>query len=460
VDDERTHASFFSGVGGLDMGLERAGWRTVSFSEVDPYASAVLAQRWPGVPNLGDITSLAGELGAPRPQQPAGRRQRRADLRLDGGSTRTSGPLVDPVAAIEDREWGGDRLVASGAATATLWTGGFPCQDLSVAGKRRGMGEGTRSGLAYSFLALAERHRPRFVLLENVPGLLSSHGGRDMAALIGALVELGYGVGYRVLDARYFGVPQRRRRVFILGDSLGGRAGAERAAEVLSVGSRCDRHPPTGIEAGPGVTDGARPGVDIARTVVGTAGKRHDEDIDTLVPTLRVGGRASGAGSSYDNTPYTVVPGRLDGERAVERAGLGAGREDRGIGSSLDPRGMRATDGLAGRSHDRADVADTLNSGGNNGGFRTEPGAHLVYAKQHRAASVDDFEGWSQADVAPTLNDFDTGDTRAVTLALGGGVTDDDLLPLGVDSHRYRCCGNGVVSDVSEYIGHRLAAIA
>ena len=60
--DDLTHASFFSGAGGLDLGLERAGWRTVSFSEIDPYASAVLAERWPGVPNLGDITALAARL--------------------------------------------------------------------------------------------------------------------------------------------------------------------------------------------------------------------------------------------------------------------------------------------------------------------------------------------------------------------------------------------------------------
>ena len=319
MPDDFTHASFFSGVGGLDMGLERAGWRTVSFSEIDPYASAVLAQRWPGVPNLGSITDLAG--------------------------TRPPGEQYRPY----------DR--------ATLWTGGFPCQDLSVAGKRRGMGAGTRSGLAYSFLALAERHRPRFVLLENVPGLLSSHGGRDMAALLGALVELGYGVGYRVLDARYFGVPQRRRRVFILGVSPGGRAGADFAAEVLSVGSRCYRHPPTGVEAGPGAAERAAPGVDIARAVTGTSGKRHDDDTDTLIAgTLRVGGRSQGAGSSYDNTPYAVVR------------------------PSPDSSGVRAPDGLAGGPYDR------------------------------------------------------------------GGVD----LPIGLDSHRYRCCGNGVVADVAEWIGTQL----
>src|SRR6188768_2675628 len=99
---ELTHASFFSGVGGLDLGLERAGWRTVSFSEIDPYASAVLAERWPGVPNLGDITALVpdGELGNGR--------QRGSDAESQRG-----GPSF---------AW----------QYATLWSGGFPCQDLSV----------------------------------------------------------------------------------------------------------------------------------------------------------------------------------------------------------------------------------------------------------------------------------------------------------------------------------------
>ena len=323
-----THASFFSGVGGLDLGLERAGWRTVSFSEIDPYACAVLAERWPGVPNLGSIVDLADGV-----RVAAGKPTRLAD-------------------GAGDRAQRG--FLAGGAAT--LWSGGFPCQDLSVAGKRRGMGAGTRSGLAFAFLDLVAVHRPAAVLLENVPGLLSSHRGRDMAALISALVELGYGVGYRILDARYFGVPQRRRRVFILGLTPGGRAGAERAAEVLSVGSRCRRHPPTGIEAGADAADGTRPGVDIARTVVGTAGKRHDEDIDTLIANA-LDQRRGGADDNEAQANHL-------------------------ISTSPDSDRVRAPDGLAGRL--------------------------------------------------------------------------DDRLPLGLDSHRYRCCGNGVVADVAEWIGLRL----
>ena len=105
--------------------------------------------------------------------------------------------------------------------SANLWCGGFPCQDLSAAnqGKRKGL-QGDRSGLFYEFTRLVEEARPRWIILENVPGLLNSHQGEDFRCILEELDELGYGVSWRVLDAKYFGTPQRRRRVYIVG-SLG-----------------------------------------------------------------------------------------------------------------------------------------------------------------------------------------------------------------------------------------------
>lgn len=407
-----THASFFSGVGGLDLGLERAGWRTVSFSEIDPYASAVLAERWPGVPNLGNVVDLAARAGG------------RSDARTDGGHD------ASPAGSGRGVESGDD-----GWHRADLWTGGFPCQDLSVAGKRRGMVEGTRSNLAYAFLALVERHRPPAILLENVPGLLSSHGGRDMAALLGAMVELGYGVAYRILDARHFGVPQRRRRVFIVGlrsgpDDPSGRVAAERAAAVLAVGSRCPRHPATGHEAGPGVAAGARPGIDIARAVTGTSGKRHDDDTDTLI-----------------------------GEAAY------ALRD-------------RAADGLAGRLDGGDDLAHTLTAPDNrhrieNGkrqdGSRYDRIPTIVQSLDTKRGGPDDNEAQAGHLVAfdflnsgAAFGDDETGNlpTRQGWSVIGADtvMADDPLLPLGLDSHRYRTCGNGVVAPVAEWIGRQLLA--
>jgi site-specific DNA-cytosine methylase len=408
-----THASFFSGVGGTDIGLERAGWRTVSFSEVDPYACAVLAERWPGVPNVGDITRLAQSVGLAGSAHPAPSR--------DGGR---AGDDASP-------PWNG----------ASLWSGGFPCQDLSVAGKRAGF-TGERSVLAFAFLDLVERHRPPAVLLENVPGLLSSNRGRDMATLLGRMAELGYGVAYRVLDAQHFGVPQRRRRVFILGlrsdpDDADGRVAAERAAAVLSVGARCGRHPATGHEAGPGAAAGTT-----ASAISASAGHH---------------GHSSPRGDGSDNLIGTVPAalghhGDTLGQEALSNGFLQ-------LSPPPDADRVREADGLAGRPHDRE---------------------QLAFVKSARAQTADDDESWIEGRVMPTLNSFDVGDTRATALAvaatlnsggndggfrtepgehltLGSGMSDDAMLPLGLDSHRYRCCGNGVVAPVAEWLGRRIA---
>jgi DNA (cytosine-5)-methyltransferase 1 len=162
------------------------GWRPAWFAEIEPFPKAVLAHRWPGVPDLGDFTRIGAE----------------------------SGPI--------------DLLV-----------GGTPCQSFSIAGLRGGMCD-ARGNLALEFCRLAARLRPRWVVWENVPGVLSSAGGRDFGSLLGALAELGYGWAYRVLDAQYFGVAQRRRRVFIVGH-LGDRA---RAAAVLLEPEGVRRDPP------------------------------------------------------------------------------------------------------------------------------------------------------------------------------------------------------------------------
>jgi site-specific DNA-cytosine methylase len=423
---ERTHASFFSGVGGLDLGLERAGWRTVSFSEIDPYASAVLAERWPGVPNLGDVVRLNGR-------------------DADDGERATD---------IESREW----------HRAALWTGGFPCQDLSVAGKRRGMVEGSRSNLAHAFLDLVERHRPPAILLENVPGLLSSHRGRDMAVLTGRLAELGYGVAYRVLDARHFGVPQRRRRVFILGlrseaDDPTGRLAAECAAAVLAVGARCPRHPATGGEAGPEPASGA--------------GERPE-----IVGAIPAGQHGFPDGvQEFMQGHFRVVPPTAN---AISASAGHHGHSSRGDGGdnlivspAPDPSGVRATDGLAGRldgglmgslrehvrpgSNTDYTVVQSLDTKRGGPDDNEAQAGHLVaFVKAGRAQTADDGETWREGGVMPTLNAFDVGDVRTTAAIVGTGTDDDPLLPLGLDSHRYRCCGNGVVANVSEWIGRRL----
>lgn len=177
--------SLFAGVGGFDLALERAGVPVVAAVEIDKQASGVLAHRFPNTHLFSDVTEVTGE-----------------QLRAVG---------FDP----------SDGIIC----------GGFPCQDLSVAGRRAGLA-GRRSGLFFEIVRLLDDLQPRWTILENVPGLLSSNGGRDMGTVIGALGDSGYGVSYRVLDAQHFGVPQRRRRVFIV--ACAGDNGAA-SSEILAI---------------------------------------------------------------------------------------------------------------------------------------------------------------------------------------------------------------------------------
>lgn len=167
-----TVASLFSGIGLIDLGFRRAGIQTRLLCESDPAARTVLARHFPGVPIHPDVRELTA-----------------------------------------------DDLHAAGDPDTTILTAGFPCQDLSLAGARRGMDResDTRSALYWEVDRLLDEFRPRWIVLENVPGLLSSRGGRDMGAVLGSLAHRGYGFSWRVLDAQHFGVAQRRRRVVIVG---------------------------------------------------------------------------------------------------------------------------------------------------------------------------------------------------------------------------------------------------
>ena len=179
-----TAVSLFAGVGGFDLAMQRNGIKTVATVEIDKNARGVLQRRFPDATHFEDVTKVTG-----------------------------------------------DELRAAGFIPSRgIITGGFPCQDLSVAGKRAGLA-GKRSGLYWEIIRLVEELSPAYLVLENVPGLLSSNGGRDMGTVIGALSTRGYGVSWRVLDAQYFGVAQRRRRVFIVG-CLGD---GERSSKILAL---------------------------------------------------------------------------------------------------------------------------------------------------------------------------------------------------------------------------------
>ena len=480
-----THASFFSGVGGVDLGFERAGIRTVSVSEIDPFARSVLASRFPDVPQLGDIVALANRELSKSVQQSADEVQR-CSRPVDGiGWT----PSSD--------DW----------KAADIWSAGFPCQDLSVAGKRKGFTDGKRSVLAFTFLDLVERFRPRWLVLENVPGLFTSNDGRDLLALLREVDQLGYGISWRTLDARFFGVPQRRRRVFLVAS-----LGSDRAGEVLLECEGGCGHSQASESSWQATAGGSEQRPDVAGAILARYHK--------------------GATSTVENGQLVVTT-------ALTRGGLGGGfgpddNDAQGnklvVGSEAYASGVRAPDGLAGRVDDSnfrsmgaaipsqedvqvdhytysvredakaenfsatpIDTARALNAVWPSvQSHHAQTFIASVYRKSKRAQSNQDDETWVDDGVANTLNVFDSGDTRTThavvgshydgynqkfeqdgphrTLRIGrdssdfvvppaGVPAESPLLPLGMDSNRYKVCGNGVVANVAEWIGHRLVHV-
>lgn len=292
--------SLFAGIGGMDLGLERAGMRCLWQVEIDKDCNRVLERHYPNVTRYADVREVE---------------------RLES---------VDVIC------------------------GGFPCQDLSVAGKRSGLA-GERSGLWFEFLRIIESNLPRFVVIENVPGLLSSDDGRDFAVIIRGLVECGYCVAWRILDAQYDGVAQRRRRVFIVG-SLGDGS----CAEILFESEGVSWNPPARREAGKRVAATITP-----RTDGNSKGWSPVNEADNLVPTW------------------------YDGQEIAESLTVSKSQQnmpDKGnfmgvLAPTVTSKWAKGSGGPAGSELGNL-VAATLNSGGNNGGnnggFRSEPGEHLV----------------------------------------------------------------------------------
>jgi DNA (cytosine-5)-methyltransferase 1 len=183
--------SLFSGIGGFDLGLERAGMRTVWFCEQDDYCRRVLARHWPGVPCHPDVRALVANA------EGSGGRAR--------GSQQSAPGLPDGVSGAG--EWG----LPVPVPYVDVLAGGFPCQDLSVAGKGAGI-DGARSGLWSEFSRLVGELRPRYVIVENVPALLVRGGTR----VIGDLAALRYDCEWACIPASAFGAPHRRDRVWIV----------------------------------------------------------------------------------------------------------------------------------------------------------------------------------------------------------------------------------------------------
>lgn len=313
------YLSVCSGIEAASVAWESLGWTPVAFAEIERFPSQVLAHHFPGVSNLGDMTRY--------------------------------------------KEWDIDR------GAVDLIVGGTPCQSFSVAGLRKGL-EDPRGNLALTFLGMVDHFKPEWVIWENVPGVLSSSGGRDFGSFLGALGQLGYGFAYRVLDAQYFGVPQRRRRVFVVAHSSGD---SRRAAEVLFEPESLRGNPTKSRSSGQAPTRGSASSVDtngIQRTVGTLCADTHpgaysgqDAYCGRLIPVM------------YDHHPNDS---RINGP---------------------------------------VDVSPTVAAFWGTGGGNT-PLVQQTFRKSRRAQSTEDFETWVSDDVTNTLNCFDVGDIRSTDLVV------------------------------------------
>ena len=467
----------------MDIGLQWAGFRHLFFAEIDAYCQAVLAARFPGVHIYDDVRAVG---------ESAGRTE------------------VDALFKATDD--GGREAGAGVPGGLDLLCGGFPCQDLSVAGKRAGLA-GERSGLFFEFMRIVDALRPRAILIENVEGLYSSGSpkGADFGVVLDSLAERGYLASWRTLDAQHFGVPQRRRRVFVCAIADGDPR-AERIGEVLAVaegsgGDSSTSDPSWPLSAAAAGRDAEGGGGRVVGALTGRNVTRLDDQCvggGHIVPAITRKWAKGSGGPAGDEHQNLVWPG-IDGD--VIRTGKNA-------------------EVIKRTGDDTYYIEDVergpVKAGGAGGGPpRSDRLPLITYRKSRRAQSVEDAESWVDDGVANTLNQFDTGDTRtthvvaratiftdrgrdgesrtevnesgvhpSLRVRKGGGGRDHGvqygptvrrLTPMecerlmgwpdgwtdipwnkkdhAPDSRRYAACGNGVVAPVAYWIGARLAEV-
>lgn len=428
------YLSVCSGIEAATCAWHSLGWNPVAFSEIEKFPSAVLAHHYPSVPNLGDMTRF--------------------------------------------QEWPDD-------LAPDLIVGGTPCQSFSVAGLRGGLAD-PRGNLALVYLALADRYRPEWLVWENVPGVLSSNGGRDFGAFLGGLVELGYGFAYRVLDAQYFGVAQRRRRVFVVANARDWR----RAAAVLFERHSLSGHPAPRRETGEGIAP------TLAARTRGGGGLGTDFDCDGgLIPetcgALTDGAHMGGGSTARTPTPAASLPpvalclnagamGRQDAESETLIPTIGGGFDDghifacAGCGEQIDERwGWGEWCDYCGHEH-APQVAHTLRAEGfdasEDGTGRGTPLVPITFGAQMSVPQTD-------VDMVQTLqakNPMAVASGMAVRRLTPiecerlQGFPDDytripwrgkaaDACP---DGPRYKALGNSMAVPCMAWIGRRIAAVA
>jgi DNA (cytosine-5)-methyltransferase 1 len=405
--------SVCSGIEAASVAWQPLGWKAAAFSEIEPFPCSVLAHHYPDVPNLGDMTKF--------------------------------------------KDWPDDLSI-------DLLCGGTPCQSFSVAGLRKGLSD-PRGNLMLTYLAIAAKYRPKWVVWENVPGVLSSWSGADetgalhegqdewegdetsdFSCFLAGLEELGYGWAFRSLDAQFAGLAQRRERVFVVG-CLGDWHGA---AAVLLERHSLSGHPPPRREAGQIVTPTIRAGASNGGAGHGArSGDSKDELIVPVAGTLEAaGGRSRGAG-----TPTAMlIAGTL---QANGKAAGSATQQDAETGMlvthSLRGEGFDASEDGTGRGTPLVPVAFNWQGGGTQ--------TTLGYDALNQIAGTLVKDQTQAVHAAMQVRRL----TPRECERLQGFPDDYTLIPHrgkpAADGPRYKALGNSWAVPCARWIGQRIEAV-
>lgn len=453
-----TYATVCSGIECMSVACRGLPLKPVFFSEIEPFSCAVLKAHYPDVPNLGDMSKI--EI-----------------INHGRGSGTPESPSV-PTSFKQEITNGTTRLLLD--ARLDILAGGTPCQDVSVAGKRAGMAEGggTRSSLAFDFVRLARELRPRFVIWENVAGVIDSKNAPDFLRFLSALGDCGYSLAWRVLDAQYVrvdgmerAVPQRRRRVWVVGclgadesipaqilfepDCIAGHTPPRRRtgqgfAYSLARRDRVDA-PMVGEPAGFG---GATPVRSDAIALDQGAGKSSVNTTVEYSPTLAtthqgepavgINNQGGAAPQFTEETSGTMVAAsnssgnNLHGVAYCADGGEVASTITRQISeqSGQDNRANSVVQCFENHAQDSRvksiEVSDTRNQKDGTGGNNLPLVVHTQtpFVKTAHAKGKDgDGEKWEQCEVVGARNTFDNGEKRCQECIVSTNSNGEDVAP-------------------------------
>lgn len=483
MGSEPTLVELFAGISGFGLGFERSGFRTALQVEIDDNCQELLTRKFQGALHISDVRSIAS-------------------------AYRRKIPLAN-------EKW---KEIFEALRAANVWCGGFPCQDLSVAGARAGLA-GERSGLWFSFRRLIALFRPPWVVIENVPGLLSSNGGGDLSIILDGLEKLGYWWAYRTLDAQYFGLAQRRKRVFIVA-SLGSLSCAEVLFEPESMCGDSAPSRETGqrpapcisarTEGGGGLGTDFETGGGLSKSLRAQSQCSHREDSETFVTVAPPIAGVSNGGALMDQAEQqtTQNPSSLTSGPVVSKWARGGGRsgdecynlvshtlkaeydaseDGTGRGVPIVPDVAPCLTQNYGKQVDNSDtnagpMCVEFRTAGNCGPFEqgdktgalntaTDPNQNIVAFTERTRKDGRNIE--TQEDVAYALTNPGFG-RRTHSRQIQQAQTVRRLTPLECerlqgfpdgwtegfsDSVRYRMLGNAVAVPVAEWIAKRLLAV-